>query len=177
MENFPSWFETLQKSHPIVPISTVQISRTSCFIVRSFPVFLMELKIFWVILSHEYRWLSCRRHNIHHFKQCLLLSCVASFEDWSNIFRTRSFTLCKNDLDFNDKSDSMTVLESIHIIVINNKSVRVPCEPTGWLFINMSHRSDLHRFIRFPLLRRPFFVSIPLWVAWWASVLYKSPHS
>ena len=29
MENFPSWFETLQKSHPIVPISTVQISRTS----------------------------------------------------------------------------------------------------------------------------------------------------
>ena len=37
--------------------------------------------------------------NIHHFKECLLLSCVASSEDWSNIFRTRSFTLCKNDLD------------------------------------------------------------------------------
>ena len=65
--------------------------------------------------------------------------------------------LCKNDLDFNDKSDSMTVLESIHIIVINNKSVRVPCEPTGWLFINNSPRSDLHHFIRFPTLEKTIF--------------------
>ena len=51
--------------------------------------------------------------NIPHIKECLLPSCVASFEDWSSIFRTRSFTLCKNDLDFNDMSDSATVLESI----------------------------------------------------------------
>ena len=28
--------------------------------------------------------------NILHVKECLLLSCVASFEDWSNIFSTRS---------------------------------------------------------------------------------------
>ena len=51
--------------------------------------------------------------NIPHITECLLLSCVASFEDWSNIFRTRSFTLCKNDLDNNDMSDSATVSESI----------------------------------------------------------------
>ena len=50
--------------------------------------------------------------SIHHIKECLLLSCIASYEDWSNIFRTRSFTLCKNDLDFNERSDSVTVLES-----------------------------------------------------------------
>ena len=52
-------------------------------------------------------------NNIHHIQECLLLSCVASFEDWFNIFRTRSFTLCKNDQDFNDMSDSAMVLESV----------------------------------------------------------------
>ena len=64
--------------------------------------------------------------NILHIKESLLLSCVASFEDWSNIFRTGSFTLCKNDLDFIDMSDSVTGV-GVHIIVINNKSVRVLC--------------------------------------------------
>ena len=39
-----------------------------------------------------------------------VLCCI--FEDWSWIFRTRSFTLCRNDQDFNDMSDSATVLES-----------------------------------------------------------------
>ena len=47
--------------------------------------------------------------NIPYIKKCLLLSCVASFEDWSSIFRTRSFILCKNDLDFSDNSDSIGV--------------------------------------------------------------------
>ena len=65
----------------------------------------------------------------------------------------------------------------VHIIVINNKSVRVLYEQTGWLLIYRSHRSYFHHFIRFPLLRRPFFVSIPLRVAWWASVLYRSSRS
>ena len=69
--------------------------------------------------------------NILHIKECLLLSCVASFEDWSSIFRTRSFTMCKNDLDFNDMSDSATVLESISsssinlsVCCVNKKTIR-----------------------------------------------------
>ena len=61
--------------------------------------------------------------NILHIKECLLLSCFASFEDWSTIFRTRPFTLCKNDLDFNDMSDSATVLESISSLSTINLSV------------------------------------------------------
>ena len=52
--------------------------------------------------------------NIFHIKECLSLSCIASFEDWSSIFRTRSFTLFKNDRDFNERSDSVTVSESYH---------------------------------------------------------------
>ena len=49
-----------------------------------------------------------------------------TFAEWSNIFRTRSFTLCKNDLDFNEKSETETV-SRVHIIVINSESVRVLC--------------------------------------------------
>ena len=51
--------------------------------------------------------------NILHIKERLLLSCVASFQDWSNIFRNRSFTLCKNDRDFSERFDSVAVSESI----------------------------------------------------------------
>ena len=69
--------------------------------------------------------------NILHIQECLLLSCVASFEDWSNIFRTRSFTLYKNDLDFNDMSDSVLVLESISSSSTTNLSVCCVNKPAG----------------------------------------------
>ena len=65
----------------------------------------------------------------------------------------------------------------VHIIVINNKSVRVLCGQTGWLFMNRSPCSYFYQFIRFPLLRRPILVSIPFWVVWWASVQNKSLRS
>ena len=61
--------------------------------------------------------------NILHSNECLSLSCIASFEDWSNIFRTRSFTLCKNDRDFNETSHSVAVLESISSSSMTNMSV------------------------------------------------------
>ena len=44
-------------------------------------------------------------------------------------------------------------------------------------FTYMSPCSTFHQFKRFPLLRRPLFVSIPFWVVWWASAHYKSPRS
>ena len=107
---------------------------------------------------------------IHHIKECVLLSCVASFEDWSNIFRTWSFTLCKNVLDFNDLSDFATVLESISSSSMTNLSVCCANKPGG-CSLTRSHCSYFHKFIRFPLLRRPILVSIPLWVIWWVSVV------
>ena len=61
--------------------------------------------------------------NIHQIKERLSMSCIASFEDWFNIFRTRSSTLCKNDRDFNEMSDSVTVLESISSLSMTNLSV------------------------------------------------------
>ena len=51
--------------------------------------------------------------NIHQIKERLSMSCIASFEEWSNIFRIWSFSLCKNDCDFNERSDSATVSKSI----------------------------------------------------------------
>ena len=75
----------------------------------------------------------------------------------------------------NDMSDSAMVLESISSSSTINLSV---CSVNkGWLFIDRTHRAYFHHFIRFPLLRRPLFVSIPLWVTWWVSVLKKSPCS
>ena len=94
-----------------------------CFIVRSLPVFLMECKISEYFFPMDTDVCNVEDSNTHHIKECLLLSCVASFEEWSNIFRTRSFTLCKNDLDNNDMSDSATVSESISSSSTTNLSV------------------------------------------------------
>ena len=69
--------------------------------------------------------------KILFFSECLLLSCVASFEDWSSIFRTRSFTLFKNDQNCNDMSDSATVLESVSSSSTINLSVCCANKPGG----------------------------------------------
>ena len=78
--------------------------------------------------------------NILHIEECLLLYCVASFEDWSNILRTRSFTLCKNDLDFHDRSDSVTVLESIVSSSTVNLSVCSVNKPGGPFLLPSLHQ-------------------------------------
>ena len=96
--------------------------------------------------------------DIHHIKERLLLSCVASFEDWFCLFRTRSFTLCKNDLDFNDISDSATVSESISSSSTINLSV---VNKPGGCSLTSLPVLTFHQFIRFPLLRRPILDSIP----------------
>ena len=71
--------------------------------------------------------------NILHIKECLLLTCVASCEDRSNIFRTRSFTLFKNDRAFSERFDSVAVSESISSSSMTNLSVSWVncCLPTG----------------------------------------------
>ena len=54
-----------------------------------------------------------KTENIPQIIERLSMSCVASFEEWSNIFRNRSFTLFKNDRDFRERFDSVTVSESV----------------------------------------------------------------
>ena len=44
--------------------------------------------------------------NIHHITECFSLSSATFIEERFCLFRTRSFTLFKNDLDPNDNSDS-----------------------------------------------------------------------
>ena len=91
--------------------------------------------------------------NIHHIKECLLLSCVASFEDWYCFFRTWSFTLCKNDLDFTDRSVSVKVLESISSSTTINLSVCSANEPG----VYKSPYSYFRHFLRIPLLKTKFY--------------------
>ena len=70
---------------------------------------------------------------------------------------------------FNDISD---VCDGVRIhLLINKKSIRVLCE------YNRSPCSIFNQFIRFPLLRRPNFINIPFWAAWWESVHNGSSRS
>ena len=57
--------------------------------------------------------------NIHQIIERLSMSCIASSGERSNIFRNRSFTLFKNDREFRERSDSVTMSESISISMTN----------------------------------------------------------
>ena len=155
MKSLPRQLESLHKSRLIVRLSTFSDMSNICFKVRLFPVFLMECKFSEYSFPMKTDACNVEHINIHHIIECLLLSCVASFEDWSSVFRTRSFTLCKNDLGPNDNCDSATRCKNPYIIVFNNELVRLLCAYNG------SHRSIFHQFIRFPFLRRPSFINIP----------------
>ena len=79
--------------------------------------------------------------NIPQLQERLSMSCIASFE-WPNIFRNRSFTLCKNDRDFSEKFYSVAVSESMSSSSMTNLSASWVncCPPTGltvldyWVF-------------------------------------------
>ena len=90
---------------------------------------------------------------------------------WVSVFRnsiihkifSEFFPLCRN-------LTGLSVLSrGLHFLFV--------CEQTGWLFINKSPCSNFHEFTRFPLLRRPNLVKIPLWVSWWVSIQNRSPCS
>ena len=59
--------------------------------------------------------------NIHQIIERLSMSCIASSGERSNIFRNRSFTLCKNDRDFREKFDSVTLSESTGLSVLTSR--------------------------------------------------------
>ena len=63
---------------------------------------------------------------IHQIKERLSMSCIASFEEWSNIFSNRSFTLFKNDRDLRERLDSVAVSESILSSMTNLSSTGLP---------------------------------------------------
>ena len=54
------------------------------------------------------------------------MSCIASSWRWCNIFRDRSLTLFKNDIDLREKFDSVAVLESISSSMTNLTSTGLP---------------------------------------------------
>ena len=112
MKNLPSWLESLHKFHLIVRLSTFQIWQTSVSLRDC------SLYFWWSVKFEQFFPMNtdaCNVEdiNIPQIKERLSMSCVESSEDWSNIFRTQSFTLCKNDLVFNDMSDSATMSESM----------------------------------------------------------------
>ena len=145
--------------------------------------------------------------NIHHITECFSPSSVTVHRRLClSFFRTWSFTLSKNDLDPNDNSNSASSFPTINscgllfslrdhnglprsimsFFFFQNNVLGLLKRET-WLELvcpcprsdNGKPRSIIHRFISFPLLRRPSFVIIPPWVACWVHVtVYNgSPRS
>ena len=75
------------------------------------------MPIVWVILSNEYRWLQCWRHEHFPYHRMFFVVFCCFFwglvlpcnfiEDRFCLFRTWSFILSKNDLDPDEKSNSV----------------------------------------------------------------------
>ena len=74
--------------------------------------------------------------NIHQITERSSMSCIASSEEWSNIFHNRSFIRFKNYLDLRERFDSVKVSESISSSMTNlsstGLSVLVPNIPTNF---------------------------------------------
>ena len=103
---FPVDLRHSKISHLIVPISTFQISRTSA---SKWDVYLyFECNVNFPEQNFPMNTYASNVEdiNIHQTIERLSMSCIASFEEWSNIFRNRSFTLFKNDRDFRERTDS-----------------------------------------------------------------------
>ena len=138
--------------------------------------------------------------NIPHITECFSSFSVTFIEDRFCLFRTWSFTLSKNVLDPNDKSNSVSsspmmnccglaplwgqttgcpVLSWVSSSSKNNVLdllmretwLELVC-PCPRSFIG-SPRSIIHRFFSFPLWRRPSTVIIPLWVACWREAFHE----
>ena len=100
---------------------------TDSDILRPFPVFSMERKF-----SEN----SCPKNtDACHVED---IDNPHTSDEWSNIFRTRSFTLCKNDLDPNEESETVTVSESISSLSKVNLSVCCVQKPGGWSLTSLS---------------------------------------
>ena len=79
--------------------------------------------------------------NIHQIKECLLLSCVASLRIGPVCFALEH-SLCKNDLDFNDMSDSATMSESISSSSTINLSVCCVNKPGGCSLTSLLEKTN-----------------------------------
>ena len=150
------------------------------------------MPIVWVILSHEYRWFQCWRHE-HSPYHRLFFAIFWNIHrrSLSAFFALDHFTLSKNDLDPDDKSNSVSsspmmtccalappwgqttgfpVLSLIFFffqndVLVFTRETWLTRVCTSLMANNGFHRSVIHQFIRFPLLRRPRFVIVPFWVA------------
>ena len=98
MKSLPSNLESLHRSHLIVRIPISQICRTSV------PLWDLLYFFWWnaTCLSNSSPVNTDASNvediNIPHITECSSLSSIASFEHWFCLFRTWSFTLCKDDL-------------------------------------------------------------------------------
>ena len=183
MKSLPSQLSSLHRSHLIV-----QTPSNISLIVRS-SVFLMECQLSEQFFSMNTDDSNIEDMNVPHTTECFSLSSVTFIEDRFCLFCTRSFTL------FWEWPGSQRQFQFCFVLTIdellcsslnaNNGSPRsiviffffqtdvLVFTTETWLELvcpcprakNGCHRSIIHQFISFPLLRRPSFLIVPSWVA------------
>ena len=98
-----------------------------CFKVRSFPVFLTECNLSEYFFPMNTDASNVEDINVPQIIERVSMSCIASFEERSNIFRNRSFTLFKkNDRDFRERFHAAAVSESISSSMTNLSCTGLP---------------------------------------------------
>ena len=152
-----------------------------CFIVRS-SVFLMECQVSEQFFPMNTADSNVTDMNMPHITECFSWFSVTFIEDRFCPSRTWSLTLSKKGLDPNDKSYSVSSSpmmnccgpsSKITCLVFSwekfdwNSCVLAPVATTGVPFLSSINSSAFHS------LRRPSFVIVPPWVAWWVRAINK----
>ena len=116
------------------------------------------MQIVWVILHHEYRGLQCRRHKHSPYHRMFITVFCCIF--WGLVLPLSHLIIhSMQEWPGFWRHFWFWFGVRIHVIVFNNESVRVLC---------VYDRS---------LLRRPGFINVPFWAAWWVCLYNGSPRS
>ena len=123
LKNLPNQLESLQKSHLIVLLSTFQISRTSASTWDSVLYFWYNVNF----LSNSFPWIQMlpmsKTWTFNTLKNVCCCLVLHLLKNGPISFTIEHLTLCKNDLDDNDMSDSALVSACMSLFSTINLSV------------------------------------------------------
>ena len=153
MDNMPSWFETLQKSHLFIP--TINFSDVSniCFKMRSFPVFWWNVNY----LNISFPWI-----------QMLPMLKTWTVHKWKNVYRCLALHLLKNGpisfaIDLSPCSRMTVILEKGSILqrCHNSYHDKLVCLLGEFLSTYGLPPFLLPTFHQISTLERPLVVNVP----------------
>ena len=159
--------QSLRIRKPLHASSNINCSDISniCFKVRFSPCIFDGMHIVCVILSHEYRCFPCRRHKHSPNHRTFIMSCIESSGERFSIFRSRSFTLFRNEREFKSKGPILRRCQSPYQYRRQTCQIRV----SPYLFPKFHQISVLEKTTCRPLFHSEEFDE--------ASQHYRSPRT